>query len=189
MTIANERFGKNIVDEDGDIRPSDDADNTPLDNNFIIGRDYTLPARRALEAYRQEQAEWDMIEDKNPGPHITLEQLPHVQLALLDAMSSIAVRKAFDGAALVNPEIQNRYGVDLPVVKQGAGRNLRRTIHHTIPELYQAQELIAAGFYEPDVMDDAKRTMQAELRKKYGGPEKLKDREAFRKQLHKKIDK
>lgn len=196
MTRALEHFGSNIVDEQGNVLPAADVTEgtIPPDSAFIIGRDYTLPTRRAREQELDAMAQFDAIEDKNPGVHVSLAQRYRDELELLDIISGANMREGFDKAKDYDTDIHERYGDNLPQVAIGAHRNHVGLVNRDILDVYHAEELKSyrdgngSVINHPEEIDfDARTIMRNEYNKEYGGVENKNKRARRRKWLKEKL--
>lgn len=198
MTLAREYSGPNIiVDETDEVRSKHDVDpdvTVPPDNSFIIGRDYTLPEKRAREAWLESEAEWDALQDQNPGVFVTFEQLYKDELKLMEIISGANMRAGFKKAHRVDADIQERYGYKLPEVAKGADANHKRMVNHDILDVYHAQELKDVkdengrdAFLAEQIDHDARTTMRTEYQAIYGGIDNEKARSKRKRWLNKKL--
>ena len=187
--------GSSYMDKEGDILPYADVeaefDSPVVQNSSIIQATRNLEEHARHErllAIAEEEARWEALRDKDPGPHVTLEQYYQDQLDLLDFVSGSLMRRGFKKAAPVDKDIQDRYRENLPRVEAGAHHNHKRSVHDDLPRIYHADELIKAGFDPDEVAFDAKTAMRVEAQQRFGGPKNKNKRAARRKELKAKRD-
>ncbi|MCA9341441.1 hypothetical protein KC952_02835 [Candidatus Saccharibacteria bacterium] len=149
------------VDEDGDVKPIADY-------------------------YPEFEPDGSSNEGDDPiivGPYMTLKSYYEAELRLIKLASEIAKLRGFGRVALTSQSIQKRYGNRTPEVIAGANNKLKKIIHETLPEIYMAEQLIAAGFDKDDVKFGVLTEFRLELEAKYGGKENTKKRALRREQI------
>jgi hypothetical protein len=144
------------VDENGDVKPIED---------------YPDIEPSASPYTKSKQVEPVII-----GPHMTLEEYYKNELRLIKIAGEISKLISFESAASTSQSIQNRYGDEQSSIMARASAKLKNIIHHILPEIYGADELIEAGFDGADIMFDAKTLFRIELMTRYGGKENTKKR-------------
>lgn len=135
------------VDEDGDVKPIADY-------------------------YPEFEPDSSSNENDDPivvGPYMTLRSYYEAKLRLIELAAEIAKLRGFGKVALTSQSIHGRYGHRTPEVTAGASNKLKQIIHETLPEIYMAERLIAAGFDKDDVKFGVLTEFRLELEAEYGG--------------------
>jgi len=182
MTVVREKLpGDAFVDDEGNVMPyanvADDLDARPVSDASIAQGITNLDTWRR-EQTMVEEAEASIAKEnrmraladdalKNAGVYVTFEENRQTQRDMIEVAATIAQYEGGEKGGYQTDNFKDRYKGKSAIVEAGARANHSKLVNHTIPRLYKADELIAAGFSKEDVFDDINQ-MRGELKSKYG---------------------
>lgn len=186
--------GTNIVDEDGDIRFSQDVtvDCIPDSNESIIQGMFSIGGHQSEQDFVDEGEEWlrdlrmQEIASKaleNAGVYVTLDEHKEHLRQVLYIASYLSMYQGGENGGYNTSEFKNRYKEKAPVVEARTRERHKYIIHTLLPKIYKVEEFVQAGYDREEIEWNAKTEMRLEIMAKLGGPENAKARADMRKRL------